>query len=212
MKKKMACIFLAIICLVPSTLSVKAAALPFTDVKTGDWFFEGVSFVYSAGLVNGTTPTTFSPFDTITREDAVVMLGRFAEQLGVSVRVSNVPYNDVRGGTYYFRYLCWAYQNNIARGVTPTTFGLGKSITREDFSVMLYRFANYINYKIQPRVSQPSFTDNGSISNYAIDAVYTCARGGIIGGYPDGSFRPKVSLIRGEAAILITNYIQYHVS
>lgn len=52
--------------------------LPFTDV--GDaWYTDAVHFAYSQGLVSGTTTTTFSPYDTVTRAMFATILGRYAK-------------------------------------------------------------------------------------------------------------------------------------
>ena len=37
------------------------AAMPFTDVKTSDWFYDEVQFVYDNKLFYGMTDTTFEP-------------------------------------------------------------------------------------------------------------------------------------------------------
>ncbi len=54
------------------------AQLPFTDVSSGQWFCDAVSFVYAKGLYKGTAATTFSPEMTMTRGMFVTVLGRFA--------------------------------------------------------------------------------------------------------------------------------------
>ena len=53
------------------------AQIPFTDVSTGQWFCDAVSFVYAKGLYNGTSATAFSPDMTMTRGMFVTVLGRF---------------------------------------------------------------------------------------------------------------------------------------
>ena len=35
--------------------------LPFTDVTSGDWFYDAVAYVYDKGMMEGTTDTTFAP-------------------------------------------------------------------------------------------------------------------------------------------------------
>ena len=43
------------------------ATFPFVDVKTGDWFYDYVAYVYSNGLMDGTSATTFEPNANMTR-------------------------------------------------------------------------------------------------------------------------------------------------
>ncbi len=58
-------------------LNAPAAIAPsFTDVAAGDWFAPYVAAALQAGLVQGTSPTTFSPNATVTREQMAVLLQR----------------------------------------------------------------------------------------------------------------------------------------
>ena len=48
---------------------------PFTDVKTTDWFYDAVSYVYTEGLMTGTGSYTFSPNGTTSRAMLVTICG-----------------------------------------------------------------------------------------------------------------------------------------
>ena len=50
---------------------------PFTDVPEGAWYQKAVTWAHSVGIVNGVTATTFSPNANITRQDFVLMLMRY---------------------------------------------------------------------------------------------------------------------------------------
>ena len=68
MKKRILSILL-ICCMVFSLFPVSALAanddMSFTDVKTTDWFYKEVCYVYDEGLMQGTSATTFDPNLTI---------------------------------------------------------------------------------------------------------------------------------------------------
>ena len=53
---------------------------PFTDL-TADWYQAAVAWAYKTGVVDGTSPTTFSPGRPVTREQAAVLLMRYAARL-----------------------------------------------------------------------------------------------------------------------------------
>ena len=53
---------------------------PFTDL-TADWYQAAVAWAYETGVVDGTSPTTFSPSRPVTREQAAVLLMRYAARL-----------------------------------------------------------------------------------------------------------------------------------
>ena len=49
---------------------------PFEDVYSVDWFFGSVASLYQAGLISGTSPTTFSPNQSIDRQQTCTLLMR----------------------------------------------------------------------------------------------------------------------------------------
>ena len=48
----------------------------FADVPSGAWYAPYVATAVSAGIVQGTSPSTFSPGATVTREQLAVLLAR----------------------------------------------------------------------------------------------------------------------------------------
>lgn len=78
--------------------------IPFTDV--GDaWYTESIHFAYSQGLVNGTTETTFSPDEYVTRGMFAAILGRYAkagtdlESWTGRLGITNGSYVNIRAST-----------------------------------------------------------------------------------------------------------------
>ena len=47
-------------------LSALAAGMPFTDVPTGQWYYNDVKQAVESGLINGKTATTYCPNDNLT--------------------------------------------------------------------------------------------------------------------------------------------------
>lgn len=90
------------------------------------------------------------------------------------------------------------YNSGVISGVSESKFGVGDYITRQDMAVILYR-ANWLASKN----GFDGFADDESIDEYARDAVNAFASNGIIGGYDDGSFRPKEFATRAEAAVIL---------
>ena len=60
------------------TLGLKPSTTPtpFTDVPAGAWYAPYVSAGVQAGIVDGSSPSTFSPNANLTREEMAVLLGR----------------------------------------------------------------------------------------------------------------------------------------
>ena len=54
----------------------ETTANPFTDVKPGDYFYKPVLWAVGRGITTGRTPTTFDPWATCTRGQAVTFIYR----------------------------------------------------------------------------------------------------------------------------------------
>lgn len=213
MKKRIISLVLAIMCMCCAVIPARASATPYTDVNSRDWFYDTIAYVYGLDLISGTSSTTFSPRSPMLREDTVVALGRIAEKAGKTVTGSSNPFADVSEDSGYYKYVCWAYENGIVDGMSPTVFGVGRSVTRQDFCTMIYRFAtNYLNVPIQDLGGTANFSDETSIASYAKTAVMTCVKGKVVNGYGDGTFKPRNAINRAEAAYMITSYVQFHIA
>lgn len=57
----------------------------FADVAANDYYNDEIAAAKAFGLVNGTSSTTFSPKANITRQDAIAIIARAIDALGVSV-------------------------------------------------------------------------------------------------------------------------------
>ena len=55
--------------------------LPFSDVKTDDWFYSAVKHVYMSDLMNGRTETTFDPNAPMTRAEIATVLSRLMKKI-----------------------------------------------------------------------------------------------------------------------------------
>ena len=58
----------------PSEDNGDADGFPFTDVKSSDWYYNAVKYVYENGLMAGTSDTTFDPETKLTRAMAAQIL------------------------------------------------------------------------------------------------------------------------------------------
>lgn len=110
---------------------------PFSDVKSSDWFYKAVMWAVEKGITQGTSPTTFSPNDTVTRGQVVTFL--YAMKGKPAVVVSN-PFTDVKSGDWFYAPVIFAVKNNITTGVTATTFCPYDGCTRAQIVTFIYRY------------------------------------------------------------------------
>lgn len=170
------------------------AAYPFTDMSGATWAEDAVKYLYEKGIINGRNEKTFAPGETVTRAELVKMI---VEALSVSAE-EDKTFSDVNDGDWFASYVKKAAAAGIVTG-DGLAFRPNGEVTREDAAVIIFRALGLENG------GEISFTDAGNISDYAKDAISAMAAGGYINGMGDGTFAPKMTLTRAQAAQLIYN-------
>ena len=110
---------------------------PFTDVHTGDYFYEAVLWAVESGITNGTSAATFSPDATVSRAQVVTFLWRAEGQPDAAAS----GFADVSANAYYAKAVDWAFACGITTGMDYGTFGADAECTRAQIVTFLYRSA-----------------------------------------------------------------------
>ena len=174
--------------------------LPFTDVKSGDWFYEAVQYVYDKGMMTGVSADRFAPASTTTRGMIVTILYRLENEPAVS---GGSAFTDVESGAWYADAVAWAAANDIVNGTSATTFAPNSPITREQMAAILYRYAAYKGYDVSQKADLSGYTDAASISGYAKDALAWANAQKLITGVTDTTLVPQGSATRAQVATIL---------
>jgi cytochrome c5 len=110
-------------------------AHPFNDVPLA-WQQDAVSWLYANEVTTGTTATTFSPDDELTRGQLAALLHRLA---GMPTGSPAHPFNDVPLA-WQQDAVSWLYANGITTGTSSTTFSPADPATRGQVATMLHRY------------------------------------------------------------------------
>ena len=184
----------------PTPTPTPSTGLPFTDVPADRWSYPYIKQLYDAGVVSGTSATTFEPTANVTRAQFVTMIAGLA---GADVSgYASGPFDDVQAGSWYAPYVNWAAASGIVSGTSATTFDPAAEISRQDMAVMLYNYAQQAGVQLEQTTVTP-FTDEGSIAAYALPAVQALHNAGVISGMPDGSFQPQATTTREQACVVL---------
>ncbi len=96
-----------------------AATSPFTDVIANEWYAPAVHWAYENGVVSGVSETEFGVQGSITREQLVTMLYRYAASCGCDI-TKKAELNDFsdsgRVSDYALDAIRWAVANGILSG------------------------------------------------------------------------------------------------
>ena len=175
----------------------------FTDVNPNSCAHEGIDFMVENGYMNGTSETTFAPYEELTRAQLVTILHRIA---GEPVADSFAGYTDTNPKAFYAEAVDWAAANGIVTGYPDGTFHPYDAVTRQDMVTILYRFAKYQGKDISGTADLSVFDEQDMISGYAVDAMSWAVSVGLINGINPTTLAPKQSATRAHIAIVAYRY------
>ena len=174
----------------------------FDDLTNHAWAAEAINGLYEKNIINGKSDRAYFPQDSITREEAIVLIVRM---FGFSANSeTELIYRDVSSDAWYYSQVKAASDNNIVGGISDDYMGIGMSVTRQDFLTMLLRAViTESSVNVYEVANEKEYTDNKEIDEYAKEAVRLFSGLEVINGYDDGSFRPKNTITRAEAAQML---------
>lgn len=179
------------------------SGLPFKDVKTADWFYNDVKYVYEKGMMAGTAADVFAPNATTTRAMIVTILYRLEGSPAVT---GTSAFVDVPAGQWYTDAVNWAAANQIVKGTSATTFAPNDSITREQMAAILYRYAQYKGYDITKKADLSGYSDNGQVSAYAKDALAWANAAKLINGVTNTTLAPQGNATRAQVSAILHRF------
>ena len=120
-------------------------SIPFNDVLPSAWYYDDIAIAYRVGYFRGTGDTTASPEASLTREEAVVMLGRNLMYRAQSGEV--LGFSDSREFSEWSRGLIQvASEMGVVSGYEDGTFRPHSNITRGEVATILVRaIGNLLN-------------------------------------------------------------------
>ena len=177
--------------IVLGTLPVQSARAQFSDIK-GSWAEEQINDWVDRGLAGGYPDGTFKPNNQITRAEFVALTNRaFGKQNPTAPRAG---FKDVKESHWFYPEVAAATAAGYGAGYTDGTFKPLNPITRQEAASIVARLL-----QLESSGADKAFADDGAIAAWAGDAVNAVAAAGIMGGYPDGTFKGTNPITRAEA-------------
>lgn len=168
---------------------------PFTDMSGSTWANEAVEYLYANKIINGRSETEFAPTATVTRAELVKMI---CEAMNVAEAAEGVSFSDVNDADWFASYVNRAAAAGIVNG-SNGQFNPNGGVSREDAALIIFRA---LGLEVS---GEMTFTDSDTVSDYAKEAIASMVNAGYISGMGDGTFAPKATLTRAQAAQLIYN-------
>ncbi len=116
----------------------------FSDVQSGKYYYNALLWGAHNNISNGYVDGTFLPDGTLTREEFVTFLNRYANYKGYNTEVyADIGgYSDAQQVSPFAREsMCWAIGAGIVSGTSATTLSPKADASRAQVAVMFNRFA-----------------------------------------------------------------------
>jgi len=110
----------------------------FKDVNSGDWFYNDVMIARQRGITIGDGNGFFHPYESITREEIVLMLVR-ALETDLQTASANKSFSDISKSYQYLKELNMAVSSGIITGYDDNTFRPRNNASRAEAAVMIKR-------------------------------------------------------------------------
>lgn len=116
----------------------------FTDVASNMYYADAVAWAQANGIVNGTSATTFSPNDPITREQMATILYRYADFKDYDMTIGGMSLHKYTDADQISAFandaMRWANENELITGDTAMSLNPQDNATRAEVAMILMRF------------------------------------------------------------------------
>ena len=179
-----------------------------SDVEA-HWAKDNIYSLYAMGIIRSDDLTdadgklTYSPDTALTRAEFAKMLALRSGLDFAAYRNSGVKL-DENTPEVYAPYVRAVLEEGLMSGRGTDDDGTvifdgSATITREEACKVLGSLIGFGD-----GTAELTFTDADSISDWAKDGIAACVSAGIIGGYEDGSVRPRATVTKAEFATMLS--------
>ena len=179
-------VFMALTLLLAGTTLVHAYDISFSDVPESSWFYEDVMTLSEFGVVSGYPDGTYRPTKKVTTGESLKMI----------LLAAGYPEPE-------------RAESHWARGYLNFAIDQGFLVRYQDISDLDINMTRGLLAKLAANAL--GLTDPGTYGTFTdTDSVYVEAlyAAGIVGGYPDGTYRPDASVSRAEIAAIVNRIYQ----
>ena len=177
---------MALTLLLTGTTLVRAYDSSFSDVQESSWFYEDVMTLSESGVVSGYPDGTYRPTKKVTTGESLKMI----------LLAAGYPEPE-------------RVESHWARGYLNFAIDQGFLTRYQDISDLDVNMTRGLLAKLAANAL--GLTDPGTYGTFTdTDSAYVEAlhAAGIVGGYPDGTYRPDASVSRAEIAAIVNRIYQ----
>lgn len=171
-----------------------------SDVSEDASYHEAVDYVMKKGLMIGVSRDRFAPLDKVSRAMAVTVMYRLA---GAPEVEAKPLFSDVAVDSWYTDAVAWAAENEISAGDEKGLFGIGESITMEQFITFLWQYSG----KPEADMSRlDAYTDGHEVSESSRNAFAWALSIGIAESAEQNILEPQEEMARADLAVMLQRF------
>ncbi|PZU95416.1 MAG: S-layer protein [Pseudanabaena sp.] len=180
--------------------STVSAQTVFNDVPTNYWAQTFIQELASRDIIKGFPDGGFRPNDPVTRAQFAAMLSKAMNKAPIR---GGVTFVDVASNFWAAPAIQRAYTTGFMSGYPGNIFEPTQNIPRVQILVSLANGLNYATSQAPETILQ-SYSDSGSIPNYARNSVAAATENRMVVNYPNVQFlNPNQTATRAEVAAFI---------
>lgn len=222
--KKVIAVLVVLILAISNIVVYATPVKGFKDVPNNFWANSYINKMNSSGYFKGYPDNTFRPENNISRLEFMIMLSRVVSNLyrdSIVIKQNDLKDvyvdNDVKGITWaledykkmtMYLYLFDEYKESANEGkqILINAFGPklepGKNITRAEAADILYNLYNKSDIYIGSSKLKDITNHKFKLQIQSLESV------GILGGYPDNTFKPDNGITRAEMSKIVDTLIK----
>ena len=186
-----------ILLLAPCALAAHRCA-DFADVAD-NWARAGICAVTERGLMQGTSPTAFSPDMFASRAMLVTVLYRMEARDSAP----DAGFSDAPAGQWYTEAVNWAAAAGVVNGYPDGTFQPNRSVTRQETAAILARYLGGAG----DETVLIAYQDAALVQPYARAAMAWCVQNGVITGTSPATLSPTGTTTRAQLAVMLARTV-----
>lgn len=177
----------------------------YDDIAITAWYYQYLEPIVNSGIMLG-YGNQYLPENNASR-------GMIAHAL-VNMSRETIPYGTTSNftdvvGTGYEDIVAWCESESVMSGMGDGTFGVTSDVTREQFALVLLKFAQYRGYSTSLSGNADnilsSFPDGGTVSSWALTGVAWAVENNLMAGNETG-ICPQDSIKRSEVATMLHSF------
>ena len=173
---------------------------PFTDVPSGSFAAADIRCIWGLGIPTGTTPTTYSPANPVTREQMASFLARLWRAAGGGCPTAATPFTDISPTSFAATDVRCIYGLGFTTGTSAITYSPSGNVTREQMASFLARVWRGAGGTCSTAAAPFTDVSPSSFARNDINCIFAL---GITTGTTPTTYSPKDSVTREQMAAFL---------